>query len=83
MKIYFSEEDKIKELNKIQLEDMLFIGDYIEGQDVTYKIVGKAVIDNEIYHNFVVQATLKEEPGNISIKNILGVEWTSYDYIFN
>lgn len=82
MKIFFSEEDKSNEANKIHLEDILFIGDYIEGENLTYKMVGKAIIDEETYNNFIVEFTLKEEPKNLSISNIMDVEWLYYNYIF-
>lgn len=80
MKVYFSKEDKN---NEIELEDMLFIGDYVEGEGVIYKLVGKAIIDNETYNHIVVEITLKEEPKNLCIKDILDTEWVFYDYIID
>lgn len=83
MKLYFSEDQKIAELNKIEFEDLIFIADYIEGEGLDYTMVGVATIDNEVYNDFVITFTLTEKPNTICVENILDTEWEFYDYCFS
>ena len=86
MKIYFTEEDKKEEFNKIELEgeDVILIGEYIEpveNEENTYTIVGDAVIEGELYHEFVTVFSLLDEPEEMSARAIARVEWDWFDYV--
>ena len=79
MKIYFTEEDKKEEFNKIELEgeDVILIGEYIdpvENEENTYTIVGDAVIEGELYHEFVTVFSLLDEPEEMSARAIARAE---------
>ncbi|MBS7219961.1 MAG: hypothetical protein KH033_01170 [Clostridiales bacterium] len=86
MKIYFTEEDKKEEFNKIELEgeDVILIGEYIEpveNEENTYTIVGDAVIEGELYHEFVTVFSLLDEPEEMSARAIAQAEWDWFDYV--
>lgn len=83
MKEYFNEEQKLEELNKIEFEEdeVVFSGDYVEGEGKSYIIVGKAIIDGETYQDFKVELELVEEPEEETIDEIMAVEWEWYDYL--
>lgn len=86
MKIYFTEEDKKEEFNKIELEgeDVILIGEYIEpveNEENTYTIVGDAVIEGELYHEFVTVFSLLDEPEEMSARAIARAEWDRFDYV--
>lgn len=86
MKIYFTEEDKKEEFNKIELEgeDVILIGEYIEpveNEENTYTIVGDAVIEGELYHEFVTVFSLLDEPEEMSARGIAQAEWDWFDYV--
>ena len=53
MKYVFTEQDKLDEVNKIELEgeDVMLIGEYIEdveNEENTYTITGDAVIEGQL-----------------------------------
>lgn len=86
MKIYFTEEDKKEEFNKIELEgeDVILIGEYIEpveNEENIYTIVGDAVIEGELYHEFVTVFSLLDEPEEMSARAIAQAEWDWFDYV--
>ena len=86
MKIYFTEEDKKEEFNKIELEgeDVILLGEYIEpveNEENTYTIVGDAVIEGELYHEFVTVFSLLDEPEEMSARAIAQAEWDWFDYV--
>ena len=86
MKIYFTEEDKKEEFNKIELEgeDVILIGEYIEpveNEENTYTIVVDAVIEGELYHEFVTVFSLLDEPEEMSARAIAQAEWDWFDYV--
>lgn len=83
MKLYFSENQKMNELNKIEFEDLMFVADYIEGDELDYTMVGVATIDNETYNDFVIAFTLTEKPNTMCVEDILDTEWDFYDYTFS
>ena len=80
MRIDFTEEDKAEELNKIELEgeDVILIGEYIEtveNEENTYIISGDAVVEGELYHDFVTIFALFDEPEEMSARAIARAEW--------
>ena len=86
MKIYFTEEDKKEEFNKIELEgeDVILIGEYIdpvENEENTYTIVGDAVIEGELYHEFVTVFSLLDKPEEMSARAVAQAEWDWFDYV--
>ena len=84
MKIYFTEEDKKEEFNKIELEgeDVILIGEYIEPvENEENTIVGDAVIEGELYHEFVTVFSLLDEPEEMSARAIAQAEWDWFDYV--
>lgn len=86
MKYVFTEQDKQDEVNKIELEgeDVMLIGEYIEdveNEENTYTITGDAVIEGELYHEFVtIFGTIEpvEEP---TARAIAMAEWDWFDYV--
>lgn len=86
MKYVFTEQDKLDEVNKIELvgEDVMLIGEYIEdveNEENTYTITGDAVIEGELYHEFVtIFGTIEpvEEP---TARAIAMAEWDWFDYV--
>ena len=83
MKLYFSDEQKTNYINNIELEDLTLYAEYIEGEGSEFQAVGKAIIDNETFNDFVVEFKLEQEPENMTIEDILQSEWEYYDYKFD
>jgi len=85
MKAYFSEEQKQKELNKIELEEdeVIILGEFIEGSGKSYIIRGSAIIDGETYRDFEVEFELVNEPNEETIEDIMEVDWEWYDYLIS
>ena len=83
MKEYFSDEQKIRGINKIYLEedDVTMTGEFIEGEGTIYIITGEAVIDGEDYTEFKIEFELTEEPSEEKIEDIMSIEWECYDYL--
>ncbi|MBO8434859.1 MAG: hypothetical protein IAC55_06025 [Tyzzerella sp.] len=83
MMIKFTEEQKAKGINVFEIEEdeLLFEGEYIEGEGKSYVITGIATIEGERYHEFQIEFELLEEPKSESAEDIMGAEWDWYDYI--
>lgn len=83
MKEYFTEEQKNREINKIYIEedDVLVIGEFVEGSGKTFILTGNAVIEGETYHEFEVEFELTEEPKEETAEEIMGIDWEWYDYL--
>lgn len=86
MKYDFTEQDIIDEVNKIELEgeDVMLIGKYIEdveNEDNTYTITGDAVIEGELYHEFVTIFATEEKIENPTAKTIAQAGWDWFDYV--
>ncbi len=86
MRFVFTEEDIESEYNKIELEgeDVTLIGEYIEtveNEENTYTITGDAVIEGELYHEFVTIFGLLEEPEEMTARAIATAEWDWFDYV--
>ncbi len=83
MKLYFTEEQKEQELNRIYLEEdeLLLEGEYIEGEGRKYLISGIATIEGERYHEFEVVFELSEDASE-DIMSIMNTEWEWYDFNF-
>ena len=47
----------------------------------TYTIVGDAVIEGELYHEFVTVFSLLDEPEEMSARAIAQAEWDWFDYV--
>lgn len=82
MQVYFTEKQKNDGINQLEIEDVIFSGEFIEGEGRTYKLTGSAVIDNEKYDEFVIEFELTEQPENETVEKIMSLEWDSYDFIF-
>ena len=83
MKLYFTEEQKTQELNKIYLEedDVLLEGEYVEGEGRKYMISGVATVEGERYHEFEVLFQLAEDASE-DLESIMNTDWEWYDYNF-
>ena len=86
MKYVFTEQDKQDEVNKIELEgeDVMFIGEYIEdveNEENTYTITGDAVIEGELYHEFVTIFGTVEPVEEPTARAIAMAEWDWFDYV--
>ena len=86
MKYVFTEQDKQDEVNKIELEgeDVMLIGEYIEdveNEKNTYTITGDAVIEGELYHEFVTIFGTVEPVEEPTARAIAMAEWDWFDYV--
>ncbi len=86
MKYVFTEQDKQDEVNKIELEgeDVMLIGEYIEdveNEENTYTITGDAVIEGELYHEFVTIFGTVEPVEELTARAIAMAEWDWFDYV--
>lgn len=86
MKYVFTEQDKLDEVNKIELEgeDVMLIGEYIEdveNEENTYTITGDAVIEGELYHEFVTIFGTVEPVEEPTARAIAMAEWDWFDYV--
>lgn len=86
MKYVFTEQDKQDEVNKIELEgeDVMLIGEYIEdveNEENTYTITGDAVIEGELYHEFVTIFGTVEPVEEQTARAIAMAEWDWFDYV--
>ena len=86
MKYVFTEQDKQDEVNKIELEgeDVMLIGEYIEdveNEENTYTITGDAVIEGELYHEFVTIFGTVEPIEEPTARAIAMAEWDWFDYV--
>lgn len=83
MKLYFTEEQKRQELNKIYLEedDLLLEGEYVVGEGRNYMISGVATIDGERYHEFEVVFELVDN-ASPDLASIMSTDWEWYDFHF-
>ncbi len=69
--LIFIEEDNIElYVKKIEIKE-----------DVVY-FIGSAIIDNEKYNDFTIEATLTEMPTEKSFETLLNAEWDFYDLVF-
>ena len=83
MKQYFTEGQKKDGINKLEIEDVIFSGEFIEGEGKDYKITGSAVVDGETYNEFVIEFELVSLPKGETVEEIMYIEWESYDFIFS
>lgn len=83
MKEYFTQEQKQSEINKLIIEEdnVLMMGEYIEGEGKNYVLTGSAVIDGETYHDFQVEFELVEAPKEETAEAVMTMEWDWYDYL--
>ena len=86
MRFDFTNEDIEKEHNKIELEgeDVILIGQYIEtveNEENTYTITGDAIIEGELYHDFVTIFGTLEAPAEMTARDIAACEWDWFDYV--
>ena len=86
MKYVFTEQDKQDEVNQIELEgeDVMLIGEYIEdveNEENTYTITGDAVIEGELYHEFVTIFGTVEPVEEPTARAIAMAEWDWFDYV--
>ncbi len=83
MRFEFNEDEIKEELNRVYIEedDVLLIGEFIEGEGKDYVLTGSAVIDGETYHDFETEFELVEEINPQSAGDIMKAEWDWCDYI--
>ena len=86
MKYVFTEQYKQDEVNKIELEgeDVMLIGEYIEdveNEENTYTITGDAVIEGELYHEFVTIFGTVEPVEEPTARAIAMADWDWFDYV--
>lgn len=83
MKLYFTEEQKAQELNKIYLEedDLLLEGEYVEGEGRNFLISGVATVEGERYHEFEVVFELVADVSE-DLESIMNTDWEWYDFNF-
>ncbi|MDD5945165.1 MAG: hypothetical protein PUD43_05565 [Clostridia bacterium] len=86
MRMDFTDDDIRNEYNKIELEgeDVILIGSYIEtvdDEENTFTITGDAVIEGELYHEFVTIFGLLEAPEEMTASAIARADWDWFDYV--
>lgn len=83
MKLFFTEEQKKNELNRIYIEDdeLLLEGEFVEGEGKKYVITGIATIEGERYHEFEIEFELVNVPEDSSLDSIMNIDWEWYDYL--
>ena len=86
MRMDFTKEDIEGEYNKIELdgEDVTLMGSFIEtveGEENTYTITGDAIVEGELYHDFITIFGLAEAPKAMTARNVAEAEWDWFDYI--
>lgn len=86
MRMDFTDDDIRNEYNKIELEgeDVILIGSYIEtidDEENTFTITGDAVIEGELYHEFVTIFGLTEAPEEMTASAIARADWDWFDYV--
>lgn len=82
MKLYFSDEQKENYINHIELEDLTFYVDYIEGEGVEFVAVGKAIVDDEVYNDFIVEFEIADQIEDATVEDLIMAEWENYNYKF-
>lgn len=83
MRLDFTKEQIDSELNKIEIEEdeLILIGEYVQGEGKKYIITGKAIIEGETYHDFQIEFELSKETNSDNIEEIINSEWEWYDYL--
>ncbi|WP_352401108.1 hypothetical protein [Anaerotignum sp.] len=83
MKLFFTEEQKQQERNKIYLEedDLLLEGEYVEGEGRNFLISGIATVEGERYHDFEVVFELVHDVAQ-DLESIMNTDWEWYDFNF-
>lgn len=82
MKEYFTDSQKKDGINQLEIDDVVFSGECIEGEGKNYKLTGFAIIDGEKYNDFIIEFELIEPPKGATVEEIMYIEWDSYDFIF-
>ena len=82
MKYIFTSDEISTKLNIIELEDLKFECDFIEGEGVFYNAYGKAFVEGEIYTDFQVEIVLESPIDPKSAGDIVNGDWQEYEYIF-
>lgn len=83
MKFSFTQEECNKGLNKIEIEEdeLILLGEVVEGEDKQYVITGTAVIEGETYHDFQIEFELEQLPEEFNLESIMQIDWKWYDYL--
>ncbi|MEA4972325.1 hypothetical protein SDC9_87997 [bioreactor metagenome] len=86
MRYDFTEQDITEGANKIELEgeDVTLIGKYIENvenEENTYTITGDAVVEGELYHDFVTMFATEDTIENPSARELADAVWDWFDYV--
>ena len=84
MRIYFTDEEKASGLNRAEFEDVVFLADFIEGEEKSYKMTGSAIVEGETYGDFVVGLET-ENPlsAPVSAADVMNADWEWYEFVFN
>ena len=84
MKYIFTEEDKKKGINAVEIEDerVTVFGEALEGDGKTFVLTGTAEIDGERYHDFKVQFITEADPASHSAEDIMAAPWQTYDFLY-
>ena len=82
MKYIFTSDETERKLNIIEMEDLEFQCDFIEGEGLCYNAYGVAVVDREVYNNFQVEIVLEKEIEGKTAVDIINADWEDYEYIF-
>jgi len=80
----FSDAQKAAGIHMLEVEEVAFTGERLEGDGKSFRIYGAAVVDGEKYPHFAIEFELEAETANADdIEAIMAAEWDSYDFLFD
>ena len=82
MKYEFDQKEIDEKINIIELEDLEFECDFIEGEGLFFNAYGTAIVDGEKYSDFQVEIILENDVEPKSATDIINADWQEYEYIF-
>ena len=83
MKHFFTETEKDSDMHKLEVDDVVFTGERLDGEGRIYRLTGAAIVDGETYDPFVIEFELAEDPAEDTAEAVMAAEWDTYDFIFD
>ncbi len=82
MILKFTEQEIDNKENVVEIEDIVVYGETIEVLEGYFVLLGRALIDGEMYSDFQVEFTLEKSPEELNCLNIINSDWIEYDFVF-
>jgi len=83
MKHFFTELEKESGLHMLEVEEVVFTAERLEGEGKSYRLYGSAVVDGETYPAFEIEFEPETEPAEATAEAVMAAEWESYDFVFS